>query len=100
MTGNNLYFLIVVAIVLVLIVAMRRSAALRTRLAPLAPYAERGPIAVFFMGISSGLAFTMIGATLTTRLKQDGLDKSTITAFTLGFLVYNLKPLWASMTMS
>ncbi|NYD90149.1 PAT family beta-lactamase induction signal transducer AmpG [Sphingomonas melonis] len=97
LTGNNLYFLIVAAVVLVLIVMMRRSAALRTRLAPLAPYAERGPIAVFFMGISSGLAFTMIGATLTTRLKQDGLDKSTITAFTLGFLVYNLKPLWAWM---
>nr|WP_243848258.1 MFS transporter [Sphingomonas insulae] len=76
---------------------MRRSPAVRARLAPLAPYAERGPIAVFFMGISSGLAFTMIGATLTTRLKQDGLDKSTITAFTLGFLVYNLKPLWAWM---
>ncbi|WP_267396844.1 MULTISPECIES: MFS transporter [unclassified Sphingomonas] len=63
----------------------------------LRPYVERGPLAVFFMGISSGLAFTMIGATLTTRLKQDGLDKSTITAFTLAFLVYNLKPLWAWM---
>ena len=63
----------------------------------LRPYAESGPIAVFFMGISSGLAFTMIGATLTTRLKQDGLTKSTITAFALAFLVYNLKPLWAWM---
>jgi PAT family beta-lactamase induction signal transducer AmpG len=61
------------------------------------PYFERGPLAVFFMGISSGLAFTMIGATLTTRLKQDGLNKSTITAFSLAFLVYNLKPLWAWM---
>lgn len=61
----------------------------------LRPYVERGPLAVFFMGISSGLAFTMIGATLTTRLKQGGLDKSTITAFSLAFLVYNLKPLWA-----
>ncbi len=63
----------------------------------LKPYIEAGPIAVFFMGISSGLAFTMIGATLTTRLKQDGLTKATITAFTLAFLVYNLKPLWAWM---
>ena len=61
------------------------------------PYVERGPIAVFLMGISSGLAFTMIGATLTTRLKQDGLNKAMITAFALGFLVYNLKPLWAWM---
>ena len=67
----------------------------RTWLDGVRPYVERGPLAVFFMGISSGLAFTMIGATLTTRLKQDGLNKSTITAFTLAFLVYNLKPLWA-----
>jgi PAT family beta-lactamase induction signal transducer AmpG len=37
----------------------------------------------------------MIGATLTTRLKQDGIDKSTITAFTLVFLAYNFKFLWA-----
>ena len=37
----------------------------------------------------------MMGATLTTRLKQDGIDRSTITAFTLAFLIYNLKPLWS-----
>ena len=37
----------------------------------------------------------MIGATLTTRLAQDGIDKSTVTAFTLAFLAYNLKFLWA-----
>jgi PAT family beta-lactamase induction signal transducer AmpG len=37
----------------------------------------------------------MIGATLTTRLAQDGIDKKSVTAFTLAFLVYNLKFLWA-----
>jgi PAT family beta-lactamase induction signal transducer AmpG len=37
----------------------------------------------------------MIGATLTTRLAQDGIDKRAITAFALAFLVYNLKPFWA-----
>ncbi len=37
----------------------------------------------------------MIGATLTTRLSQDGFEKSSITAFSLAFLVYNFKPLWA-----
>jgi PAT family beta-lactamase induction signal transducer AmpG len=42
-----------------------------------------------------GFPYAMIGATLTTRLKQDGIDKSTITAFTLVFLAYNLKWLWA-----
>ncbi len=61
----------------------------------LQPYLERAPIASFFLGISSGFPYAMIGATLTSRLAQDGIDKKTITAFTLGFLVYNLKPLWA-----
>ena len=42
----------------------------------------------------------MIGATLTTRLAQDGIEKSTITAFTLVFLAYNFKFLWASVVDS
>jgi PAT family beta-lactamase induction signal transducer AmpG len=37
----------------------------------------------------------MIAATLTTRLAQDGIDKKTVTEFSLAFLVYNLKFLWA-----
>jgi MFS transporter, PAT family, beta-lactamase induction signal transducer AmpG len=37
----------------------------------------------------------MIAATLTTRLAQDGIRKSTVTAFSLAFLVYNMKFLWA-----
>ncbi|MCP8890991.1 AmpG family muropeptide MFS transporter [Sphingomonas faeni] len=61
------------------------------------PYLEKAPLAAFFLGVSSGFPYAMIGATLTSRLAQDGLDKKTITAFTLGFLVYNLKPLWAWM---
>ncbi|MGK3810998.1 hypothetical protein ABI023_14745, partial [Enterococcus faecium] len=59
------------------------------------PYAERAPIAAFLLGISSGFPYAMIGATLTTRLAQDGIDKKTVTAFSLAFLVYNLKFLWA-----
>jgi len=59
------------------------------------PYFEAAPFAALFLGISSGFPYAMIGATLTTRLKQDGIDKSTITAFTLAFLIYNLKPLWS-----
>jgi PAT family beta-lactamase induction signal transducer AmpG len=59
------------------------------------PYTEAAPIAAFFLGISSGFPYAMIGATLTTRLKQDGIEKSTITAFALVFLAYNLKFLWA-----
>jgi MFS transporter, PAT family, beta-lactamase induction signal transducer AmpG len=59
------------------------------------PYTETAPIAALFLGISSGFPYAMIGATLTTRLKQGGIDKSTITAFTLVFLAYNFKFLWA-----
>src|SRR4029079_5440669 len=59
------------------------------------PYTEAAPFAAFFLGMSSGFPYAMIGATLTTRLKQDGIDKSTITAFTLVFLAYNFKLLWA-----
>ena len=59
------------------------------------PYTEAAPFAALFLGISSGFPYAMIGATLTTRLKQDGIDKSTITAFTLVFLAYNFKFLWA-----
>ena len=59
------------------------------------PYVEKAPLAAFFLGISSGFPYAMIGATLTTRLAQDGIDKKAVTAFTLAFLVYNLKFLWA-----
>lgn len=61
----------------------------------LRPYLERAPLAAALLGISSGFPYAMIGATLTTRLSQDGFEKSSITAFSLAFLVYNLKPLWA-----
>ena len=60
-----------------------------------APYFEKESLAAFALGVSSGFPFAMIGATLTTRLAQDDIQKSTITAFTLAFLVYNLKIFWA-----
>ena len=59
------------------------------------PYTESAPLAALFLGISSGFPYAMIGATLTTRLAQDGIDKKAVTAFSLAFLVYNLKFLWA-----
>lgn len=67
----------------------------RSLLASIRPYLERESLAAFFLGISSGFPYAMIGATLTTRLAQDGISKKTVTAFTLAFLVYNLKFLWA-----
>lgn len=59
------------------------------------PYLAREALGAFFVGVSSGFPYAMIGATLTTRLAQDGIDKKTITAFALAFLVYNLKVFWA-----
>ena len=58
-------------------------------------YTEPAPLAALFLGISSGAPYAMIAATLTTRLAQDGIDKQSITAFSLAFLAYNLKWVWA-----
>src|SRR5262245_26230398 len=69
---------------------------MRTRWADgLRPYFERAPFAAFCLGISSGFTFAMLGATLTTRLFQNGLSRSDVVAFTLTILAYNLKFLWA-----
>ena len=61
------------------------------------PYVEPQPLAALLLGISSGFPYAMIGATLTTRLAQDGIDKRSVTAFALAFLVYNLKVFWAPL---
>ena len=64
-------------------------------LTSLRPYLEKESLAALFVGVSSGFPYAMIGATLTTRLAQDGIQKSTVTTFSLAFLAYNLKFLWA-----
>ena len=61
------------------------------------PYVEAEPLAAFFLGISSAFPFALIGATLTTRLAQDGISKSAVPAFALTFLAYNFKFLWAPL---
>src|SRR5918997_3153360 len=61
------------------------------------PYLEAAPVAAFFLGVSSGVGFAMIAATLTTRLAQDGIKKSAVTAFAFTFLAFNLKWLWAPL---
>jgi len=69
----------------------------RTLPAGLQPYFEAAPVAAFFLGISSGFGFAMIAATLTSRLAQDGIKKSTVTAFAFTFLAFNFKWLWAPL---
>jgi PAT family beta-lactamase induction signal transducer AmpG len=61
------------------------------------PYIERAPLAALLLGISSGATYAMIGATLTTRLAQYGIQKSAVTMFALVFLAYNFKFLWAPL---
>ena len=61
------------------------------------PYFEPAPLAALFLGISSGATSAMIGATLTTRLAQYGIQKSAVTMFALTFLAYNFKFLWAPL---
>ena len=58
---------------------------------------EAAPIAAFFLGVSSGFGFAMIAATLTTRLAQDGIKKSAVTAFAFTFFAFNFKWLWAPL---
>src|SRR4051812_8850039 len=59
------------------------------------PYFEPAPLAALFLGISSGAAFAMIGATLTTRLAQNHIERTEIVQFALIILAYNFKFLWA-----
>lgn len=73
----------------------------RSRLpAGVRPYVEAAPLAAAFLGVSSGFAFAMIGATLTTRLAQYGIRKSAVTAFAMVFLAYNFKWVWAPLVDS
>ncbi len=65
--------------------------------AAIRPYSEPGPLGALALGISSGFPFAMIASTLTTRLAEAGIEKKAITAFTLAFLFYNFKFLWAPL---
>ena len=59
------------------------------------PYLERQPLVALFLGISSGFPFALLAATLTNRLSDAGITKSSISAFALALLVYSFKWAWA-----
>ncbi|WP_199554997.1 AmpG family muropeptide MFS transporter [Sandaracinobacteroides hominis] len=65
--------------------------------AAVTPYLQRETIGALLLGLSSGAPFAMIASTLTTRLAESGIDKKTVTAFALTFLLYNFKFLWAPL---
>ena len=59
------------------------------------PYFEKGPITALLLGISSGLPYTLLAATLTNRLSEAGIERKAISAFALVLLVYSIKWAWA-----
>lgn len=72
-------------------------AANRSLAAAIKPYFEAGPLGALALGMASGTPYTMIAATLTTRLAESGIEKKSVTAFGLALLVYSFKPLWAPL---
>ena len=62
-----------------------------------AVYLDRRQLAIFLLGISSGLPFALAGATLSWWLSRDGIDKTSIGLFALAALPYSLKFLWSPL---
>jgi PAT family beta-lactamase induction signal transducer AmpG len=61
----------------------------------LAVYAHPRVCAMLFLGFSAGLAFPLVLTTLSARLRQAGIDRTTIGYFSLVGLAYSLKYFWA-----
>lgn len=58
-------------------------------------YANPKVRALLFLGFSSGLPFALVLTTLSARLRQAGIDRSTIGYFSLVGLAYSLKFFWS-----
>lgn len=52
-------------------------------------------LAVLGFGIASGFPYSLIAATLTQWLSEEGVERGSIGLFSLALLLYSLKPLWA-----
>ena len=60
-----------------------------------AAYAHPRVRAMLFLGFSAGLTFPLVLTTLSARLRQAGIDRTTIGYFSLVGLAYSLKFFWA-----
>ena len=58
-------------------------------------YADPRVRAMLFLGFSSGLPFPLVLTTLSARLRQAGIDRTTIGYFSLVGLAYSLKYFWS-----
>jgi PAT family beta-lactamase induction signal transducer AmpG len=63
--------------------------------AALAAYADPQVRSMLLLGLSSGLPFPLVLTTLSARLRQAGIDRTTIGYFSLVGLAYSLKYFWA-----
>lgn len=61
----------------------------------LAAYAHPRVRAMLFLGFSAGLPFPLVLTTLSARLRQSGIDRTTIGYFSLVGLAYSLKFFWS-----
>jgi PAT family beta-lactamase induction signal transducer AmpG len=61
----------------------------------LAAYAHPRVLTMLFLGFSAGLPFPLVLTTLSARLRQAGIDRTTIGFFSLVGLAYSLKYFWA-----
>lgn len=63
--------------------------------ARLGAYAHPAVRAMLFLGFASGLPFPLVLTTLSARLRQSGIDRTTIGYFSLVGLAYSLKFFWS-----
>ena len=63
--------------------------------ARLAAYAHPSVRTMLFLGFASGLPFPLVLTTLSARLRQAGIDRTTIGLFSLVGLAYSLKFFWS-----
>ncbi len=61
----------------------------------LSAYAHPRVLAMLFLGFSAGLPFPLVLTTLSARLRQAGIDRTTIGYFSLVGLAYSFKYFWA-----
>lgn len=61
----------------------------------LAAYAHPSVRTMLFLGFASGLPFPLVLTTLSARLRQAGIDRTTIGLFSLVGLAYSLKFFWS-----
>lgn len=66
-------------------------------LEPIGIYLDRRILAILFLGFASGMPLALVFATLSARLSEAGIDKTSIGLFMLAGLPYSLKFCWSPL---